>query len=106
MTVYSPKGKNTGAAVIVFPGGGYDLAIDLEGTEVQIIDATGITCVLPKCAGSGTVSEIGTVSKGEPIRNPIALQDAQRVVGCASASGGISIRQDRVLVAPGTWWRL
>ena len=23
MTVYSPKGKNTGAAVVVFPGGGY-----------------------------------------------------------------------------------
>ena len=35
MTVYSPNGKNTGAAVVVFPGGGYeDLAIDLEGTEV------------------------------------------------------------------------
>ena len=35
MTVYSPKGKNTGAAVVVFPGGGYEiLAIDLEGTEV------------------------------------------------------------------------
>ena len=23
MTVYSPKGRNTGAAVVVFPGGGY-----------------------------------------------------------------------------------
>ncbi len=35
MTVYSPKGRNTGAAVLVFPGGGYQvLAIDLEGTEV------------------------------------------------------------------------
>jgi hypothetical protein len=35
MTVYSPKEKNTGAAVVVFPGGGYQiLAIDLEGTEV------------------------------------------------------------------------
>ena len=34
MTVYSPTGKNTGAAVVVFPGGGYEiLAIDLEGTE-------------------------------------------------------------------------
>jgi acetyl esterase/lipase len=34
-TVYSPQGKNTGAAIVVFPGGGYlDLAIDLEGTEV------------------------------------------------------------------------
>ena len=37
MTVYSPKGKNTGAAVVVFPGGGYQiLAIDLEGTEPAI----------------------------------------------------------------------
>jgi hypothetical protein len=35
ITVYSPKGKNTGAAVVVFPVGGYQtLAIDLEGAEV------------------------------------------------------------------------
>ena len=35
MTLYSPGGKNTGTALVVFPGGGYlDLAIDLEGTEV------------------------------------------------------------------------
>lgn len=34
MTIYSPTGKNTGAAVVVFPGGGFEvLAIDLEGTE-------------------------------------------------------------------------
>ena len=26
MTVYSPKGKNTGVAVVVFPGGGFDRA--------------------------------------------------------------------------------
>ena len=25
MTVYSPTGKNTGAAVVVFPGGGYEI---------------------------------------------------------------------------------
>jgi len=32
MTVYSPEGNNSGAAVVVFPGGGYKvLAIDLEG---------------------------------------------------------------------------
>src|SRR5437764_11376097 len=35
LTVYSPIGKNTGVAVVVFPGGGFEgLAIDLEGTEV------------------------------------------------------------------------
>ena len=33
LTLYSPTGKNSGAAVVVFPGGGYRiLAIDLEGT--------------------------------------------------------------------------
>ena len=31
MTVYSPTGRNTGVAVVVFPGGGYQiLAMDLE----------------------------------------------------------------------------
>ena len=50
MTVYSPTGKNMGAAVVVFPGGGYQiLAIDLEGTEVcDWLTAKGITCVLLK----------------------------------------------------------
>src|SRR5580700_11603721 len=48
MTVYAPTGKNTGAAVVVFPGGGFQiLAIDLEGTEVcDWLTAKGITCVL------------------------------------------------------------
>ena len=50
MTVYSPKGKNTGVAVVVFPGGGFEeLAIDLEGTEVcDWLTSEGITCVLLK----------------------------------------------------------
>ena len=50
MTVYSPEGKNTSAAVVVFPGGGYQiLAIDLEGTGVcDWLTSRGITCVLLK----------------------------------------------------------
>ena len=50
MTVYSPQGNNTGAAVVVFPGGGYwGLAIDLEGTEVcDWLTPKGIACVLLK----------------------------------------------------------
>jgi acetyl esterase/lipase len=50
MTVYSPTGTNTGTAVVVFPGGGYQvLAIDLEGTEVcDWLTSKGITCVLLK----------------------------------------------------------
>src|ERR1700742_2729902 len=50
MTVYAPKGRNTGAAVVVFPGGGYQvLAMELEGTEVcDWLTARGVTCVLLK----------------------------------------------------------
>jgi len=50
MTVYAPKGKNTGAAVVVLPGGGFaGLAIDLEGTEIcDWLTSKGITCVLLK----------------------------------------------------------
>lgn len=50
MTVYAPKGKNTGAAVVVIPGGGFEiLAIDLEGTEAcDWLTSSGITCVLLK----------------------------------------------------------
>ncbi|GGA01186.1 alpha/beta hydrolase [Dyella caseinilytica] len=50
MTVYAPTGKNTGAAVVVFPGGGFQiLAMDLEGTEAcDWLTSRGITCVLLK----------------------------------------------------------
>src|SRR4051812_42425473 len=35
MTLYRPKSRNTGVAIVVFPGGGYQfLAMDLEGTEI------------------------------------------------------------------------
>ena len=76
MTVYSPQGRNTGAAVVVFPGGGYNvLAIDLEGTEVcDWLTSKGITCVLLKY-------RVPCVKVG-PYRDcPTALQDAQRTVG-------------------------
>jgi acetyl esterase/lipase len=50
MTVYAPTGKNTGAAVVVFPGGGFQgLVMDLEGTDVcDWLTPRGITCVLLK----------------------------------------------------------
>jgi acetyl esterase/lipase len=76
MTVYSPVGSNTGAAVVVFPGGGYEvLAIDLEGTEAcDWLTSKGITCVLLKY-------RVPCVKTG-PYRDcRIALQDAQRTLG-------------------------
>jgi acetyl esterase/lipase len=80
MTVYSPKEKNTGAAVVVFPGGGYQiLAIDLEGTEVcDWLTSRGITCVLLKYRVPGE----GLYPKSGPYpHSPMALEDAQRTVG-------------------------
>ena len=74
LTVYSPKGKNTGTAVVVFPGGGYSiLAIDLEGTEVcDWLTSSGITCVLVKYR---------VPNSGPYPKSSAALQDAQRAVG-------------------------
>lgn len=50
MTVYEPKGQNSGAAALVFPGGGYRiLAYDLEGTEVcDWLNSAGLACLLVK----------------------------------------------------------
>ncbi|HUJ23935.1 MAG TPA: alpha/beta hydrolase [Bryobacteraceae bacterium] len=80
MTVYSPNGKNTGAAVVVFPGGGYQiLAIDLEGTEVcDWLTPKGITCVVLKYR----VTDVGPYPKSGPYpESPMALEDAQRTLG-------------------------
>lgn len=84
MTVYSPRGKNTGAAMVVFPGGGYQiLAIDLEGTEVcDWLTSRGITCVLLKyrVPDSGPHWDPRCKCEVKPI-SPLALEDAQRTVG-------------------------
>jgi acetyl esterase/lipase len=80
MTVYSPKEKNTGVAIVVFPGGGYQgLGIDLEGTEVcDWLVPRGITCVLLKYR----VTDVGAYPKSGPYpESPMALEDAQRTVG-------------------------
>jgi acetyl esterase/lipase len=80
MTVYSPQGKNTGAAVVVFPGGGYwILAIDLEGTEVcDWLTSRGITCVLLKYRVPG--NHLPPQSGPYP-KSSVALEDAQRTLG-------------------------
>lgn len=83
MTIFPPKGVNTGVSMVVFPGGGFRiLAIDLEGTEIcDWITAKGITCILLKYR----------VPKGNHYwdkdckchitpKVPFALQDAQRTI--------------------------
>jgi acetyl esterase/lipase len=78
LTLYQPTAKNTGAAVVVFPGGGYHiLAMDLEGTEVcDWLNSSGITCVLLKYR----VPDSGPYPK-----SAAALQDAQRALGIVRA---------------------
>lgn len=75
ITIYSPTGRNTGAAVIVYPGGGFNvLAMDIEGTEVcEWLTANGVSCVLLKyrvpCSLVGPYRECAQ-----------AHQDAQRAM--------------------------
>ena len=84
MTVYLPTARNTGAAMVVFPGGGYRvLAMDLEGTEIcDWLTSRGITCVLLKyrVPGSGPWWDGERHRRVYP-RVQTALQDAQRTVG-------------------------
>ncbi len=77
MTLYSPKGTNTGVAILVFPGGGYDaLAMDLEGTEIcDWLTSRGITAVLLKYRVP-TPHKVGPYAESPP-----ALDDAQRTLG-------------------------
>src|SRR5207247_6756027 len=83
LTVYSPQGKNTGVAVVVFPGGGYKvLAIDLEGTEVcDWLTSKGITCVLLKYrvprTGPSWQRDCRCMINPKPAQ---ALEDAQRAL--------------------------
>lgn len=81
LTVYQPKGPKTGAAVVVFPGGGYYiLAIDLEGSEVcDWLNSIGMTCVLVKYR---------VPNSGPYPKSPAALQDAQRAMGLVREHAG------------------
>ena len=83
MTVFPPKGKNTGVAMIVFPGGGFKvLAITIEGTEIcDWLTAKGITCILSKyrVPKSNHYWDDDCHCAVTP-KVPRALQDAQRTI--------------------------
>ena len=94
MTLHrAPEDKNTGATVVVFPGGGYTiLAMDLEGTEVcQWLNSLGVNCALVKYRVP--------VRAGLPRHGP-PLQDAQRAVGMVryrAAEWGLDAKRIGVL---------
>jgi acetyl esterase/lipase len=82
MTVFPAKGRNSGAALLVFPGGGYQaLAVDLEGTEVcDWATARGITCVVLKYRVPQAWWHKDCHCQYPP-KPQMALQDAQRAMG-------------------------
>lgn len=74
LTVYRPaKDIDTGTAVVVYPGGGYNiLAYDLEGTEVcEWLNTIGVTGVLVKYR---------VPARKDQSRYGAPLQDAQRAI--------------------------
>ena len=77
LTVYRPsREKDTGAAVLICPGGGYwNLYWQLEGEEVAAwLNSLGVTGIILKYRVPRRPDDV----KGEPARRP--LQDAQRAV--------------------------
>lgn len=83
MTIFPPKGQNTGVSILVFPGGGFQiLAMDIEGTEVcDWISTKGITCVLLKYRVPKSNHYWDKDCKCHITPSvPWALQDAQRAI--------------------------
>jgi acetyl esterase/lipase len=81
MTIYPAKGRNTGVALLVFPGGGYQaLAVDLEGSEMcDWATARGITCAVLKYRVPQTWWHDDCHCQRQP--HPfLPLQDAERAM--------------------------
>src|SRR5881397_2494110 len=77
ITVFRPaKGKNTGAAMVICPGGGYwNLAWDLEGEEVAAwLNTVGMTGIVLKYRVPRRPGQ------PEPLPAPGPLLDSQRAV--------------------------
>ncbi|MBL9201575.1 MAG: alpha/beta hydrolase [Opitutaceae bacterium] len=80
LAVYRPaKAKDTGAAVVICPGGGFNiLAYDLEGTEVaEWLNSIGVT---------GIVLKYRVPARDPQQRWLAAVQDAQRAMGLVRAN--------------------
>lgn len=81
ITIYRPKGRNTGAAMLVLPGGGfYAVATDLEGTEIcDWVIEQGMTCAMLKYR----TPQVWPKENGRQQRPKLllGLEDAQRAMG-------------------------
>ncbi|WP_267435345.1 alpha/beta hydrolase [Sphingomonas sp. GM_Shp_1] len=81
MTIFRPKGHNSGAALLVLPGGGFEvLALNLEGTEIcDWAVRQGMTCAVLKYR----VPQVWPRENDKQVRPKVVLglEDAQRAMG-------------------------
>ncbi|MDX1961884.1 MAG: alpha/beta hydrolase [Pirellulales bacterium] len=80
LTIYRPAAdRDTGAAVVIAPGGGYNiLAWDLEGTEVaKWFNSIGVT---------GIVLKYRVPKRADDPTNRLPLMDAQRAISLTRAN--------------------
>ncbi len=81
MTIYRAKGENTGAAMLVIPGGGFHaVATDLEGTEIcDWVVLQGMTCAMLKYRTPQVWPRVN--GKQQRPKVLLGLEDAQRAMG-------------------------
>ena len=100
MTVFPARARGRGAAVLVFPGGGFQqLAIDLEGTEAcDWMTARGVTCVLVKYRVPDSNHHYDKACDcGVTPEHVTALEDAQRAIRLVrSRASTLGVDADRI----------
>lgn len=80
MTIYRPIGRNTGATILVLPGGGFHaVATDLEGTEIcDWVIQQGMTCVMLKYRTPQVWPRVNGKQRRPKVL--LGLEDAQRAM--------------------------
>lgn len=100
MTVFPPRGTSTGAAVIVFPGGGFRaVVLTVGGTEICAwLTSRGITCILSKYRVPGSNHYWNEACRCVVTpETPRALQDAQRTIRLVRArAAGLKIDPHKI----------
>ncbi|MBX3479776.1 MAG: alpha/beta hydrolase [Caulobacter sp.] len=88
MTVYRPKGRNSGAALLVLPGGGFHaVAMDLEGTEIcDWAVRQGMTCAVLKYRTPQVWPKVDGHSRRPEVL--LGLEDAQRAMSLLRSRAG------------------
>jgi acetyl esterase/lipase len=97
MTIHKPRVQNSGAVILILPGGGFRaLATDLEGTEVcNWVVQLGMTCVTLKYRVPQEWPRKDGV--GQRPARLLALEDAQRAIGLLRQNAaGYGINPNRV----------